>query len=140
MQVHNPNNVLHIIRLNTCHFICPYLSPLHVFSNYIHHNKLYPICSSLPTSCHPCYVTHQTATSHYVLTTSSAVALLQSTNTPFLQPIRLCGTLSFVNGPVQLICFTSSFIVTFQIHLTYLKCISPCFHTIHWHTPHLRFS
>ena len=39
-----------------------------------------------------------------------------------------------------LICFTSSFIVTFQIHLTYLKCISPCFHTIHWHTPHQRFS
>ena len=24
MQVHNPNNVLHIIRLNTRHFICPY--------------------------------------------------------------------------------------------------------------------
>ena len=39
-----------------------------------------------------------------------------------------------------LICFTSSFIVTFQIHLTYLKCLSPCFHTIHWHTPHQRFS
>ena len=49
----------------------------------------------VPTSCHPFYITHQTATSHYVLTTSSAVALLQSTNTPFLPPIRLCRTLSF---------------------------------------------
>ena len=88
---------------------------------------IYPICSSLPTSFHPFYVTHQTATSHYVLTTSSAVALLQSTNTPFLQPIRLCGTLSFVNGPVQLICFTSSFIVTFQIHLTRVRnSANPC--------------
>ena len=137
MQVHNPNNVLHIIRLNTCHFICR-IKVLYMYFLIIF--IIYPICSSLPTSFHPFYVTHQTATSHYVLTTSSAVSLLQSTNTPFLQPIRLCGTLSFVNGPVQLICFTSSFIVTFQIHLTYLKCISPCFHTIHWHTPHLRFS
>ena len=139
MQVHNPNNVLHIIRLNNV------ISSVRIKVLYMYFLIIfiiYPICSSLPTSCHPFYVTHQTATSHYVLTTSSAVALLQSTNTPFLQPIRLCGTLSFVNGPVQLICFTSSFIVTFKIHLTYLKCIyrSPCFHTIHWHTPHLRFS
>ena len=59
-------------------------------STYIFHlYSSYPICSSLPTSCHPFYVTHQTATSHYVLTTSSAVDLLQSTNAPFLPPIRL---------------------------------------------------
>ena len=107
--------IMHCILSDKTHVISSvHKSSTCIFSLY----SSYPICSSLPTSCHPFYVTHQTATSHYLITTSSAVALQQSTNTPFLPPIRLCRTLSFVSVPVQMViilCFTSSFMVTFQI-------------------------
>ena len=102
-----PRGSMNEFIVNACHFICPY-----VFSNYINHILLVP--PFRPLAIHSTSRIKLPSASHYVLTTPSAVALLQSTNTPFLPPTMLCRTLSFVNVPVQIICFTSSFMVTFQ--------------------------
>ena len=116
MQVHNPNNKCPAYSIKRMYFICPevlyiqcmYFLIIFIISYMFLPSDLLPSILRSASNCH-----FALCPNHFFCRCLPTV--LQSTNTPFLPPIRLCRTLSFVIVPVQIICFTSSFVVTFQI-------------------------